>query len=250
MRWVSEDRWKDRVLAREFAVPRAGSEVPGMLWTPMQLSGRRPLVLIGHGGSQSKNAPGIVEIAIRFVEELGFAAAAIDGPIHGARRTDGGMTGPSVQQEFRDMWESDTRIDFMVAEWQATIDRLLQMDMIDSASIGWYGVSMGTAYGLPLVAAEPRIRAAVLGMWGANYPNSHRLVENAPAVRCPTLFQMKWDDQFFTRTGQLDLFDGLGSADKWCKIYPGEHTPVEGVQQDDIVAFLAHALSGREGHPS
>ncbi len=241
MRWNREDVQDWGVVAREFSVERDGHAVPAILWTPVDAREPRPLVLIGHGGSQSKSAPGIAELASRFVRAHGFAAAAIDGPIHGARRTDG-LTGPAMQQAFRDLWDTDTRIDFMVADWQAALDALVRMDCVDADAIGWYGVSMGTAYGLPLIAREPRIRAALLGMWGSDYPNSERLVQDAPSVRCPVLFQMKWDDQFFAREGQLDLFDRLGSEQKWCKVYMGAHTPVEGVQLDDVEDFLAARL--------
>ena len=58
----------------------------------------------------------------------------------------------------------------------------------------------------------------------------------------PVLFQMKWDDQFFTREGQIDLFDRLGSEQKWLKVYMGGHVPVDGQQLDDIEDFLARKL--------
>ncbi|MET0210783.1 MAG: hypothetical protein ABW220_17190, partial [Burkholderiaceae bacterium] len=231
-RWRREESGGWGVVAREFVVERNGRTVPAIMWTPSNSSAPRPLVLIGHGGSQSKDAPGIVDLASRLVRAHGFVAAAIDGPIHGARRSDG-LLGPPMQQAFRELWAADTRIDFMVEEWQAAIEALVRMDCVDATAIGWYGVSMGTAYGLPLVAREPRIRAALLGMWGSDYPNSERLVQDAPALCCPVLYQIKWDDQFFGRQGQLDLFDRLGSAEKWCKVYMGTHTAVEGIQLDD-----------------
>jgi len=241
VRWIREETDEWGVVERQFAVTRGGQVVPAILWSPAQTRGPLPLVLIGHGGSQSKSSPGIAELASRFVRVHGIAAAVIDGPIHGDRRSDG-LTGPAMQQAFREMWDQDTRIDSMVADWRATIDVLAGMEGIDASAIGWYGVSMGTAYGLPLIAADPRIRVALLGMWSTDYSNSERLAQDAPAVRCPVLFQMKWDDQFFHREGQLDLFDRLGSTDKWCKVYMGAHTPVEGVQLDDVEYFLAAQL--------
>ncbi|WP_179107017.1 dienelactone hydrolase family protein [Variovorax sp. KK3] len=243
MRWSREDSDEWGVVTREFSVDREGHAVPANLWTPVNAREPRPLVLIGHGGSQSKDAPGIQDLASRLVRAHGFVAAAIDGPIHGSRRSDG-LIGPAMQQAFRDLWAVDTRIDFMVAEWRAAIDALARMECVDARAIGWWGVSMGTAYGLPLIAQEPRIRAALLGMWGSDYVNSERLVADAPAVRCPVLYQVKWDDQFFRREGQLDLFDRLGSAEKWCKVYMGAHTPVEGEQLNDGLDFLARRLQG------
>ena len=57
--------------------------------------------------------------------------------------------------------------------------------------VGYYGLSMGTAYGLPFLAVEKRIEAAVIGMWGSNYPNSGQLVEAARHVRSPVCFLHK-----------------------------------------------------------
>jgi len=229
------------VLGREFFVQAGGRRVPVVLWTAAGSHARRPLLLIGHGGSQHKTHPGVVELAARFVQNHGFAAAAIDGPIHGARRTDG-PSGPAMQAEFLAMWEEEPRIDAMVADWRAAIDALLGLEEIDGAAVGWYGVSMGTAYGLPLLAADPRIKVALLGMWGADFANSRRLREDARKLRCAILFQQKWDDQLFSRDGQLELFDCLASEEKWLKIYPGGHVPVAGEQLVDVEGFLASRL--------
>lgn len=226
---------------QEFEVEAQGRRVPVVLWAPTGPAARRPLVLLGHGGSQHKTHPGIVDLASRFVGNHGFAAAAIDGPIHGARRA-GALSGPAMQAEFLAMWKEDPRIDAMVADWQAAIAALLDLDAFDASAIGWYGISMGTAYGLPLAAADARINVALLGMWGADFANSERLAHDAPRVRCPVLFQQKWNDQLFTREGQFDLFDRLGSEEKWLKVYPGPHAPVAGEQLRDIEDFLARRL--------
>lgn len=231
----------DGILAREFFVMAEARRVPAVLWTPDGLVRARPLLLIGHGGSQHKTDPWIADLAARFVRR-GFAAAAVDGPIQGARRSDG-LSGIQVQTEFRHMWEKDNRIDEMVADWRATIDVLAALPDVDVHAIGWYGVSMGTAYGLPLAAVEPRIKVALLGMWGTCFPNSQRLADDAPKVRCPVLFQQKWADQFFSRQGQLDLFDRLGSEEKWLKIYPGAHVAATGEQLADIEDFLTKRLT-------
>jgi hypothetical protein len=63
-------------------------EIPGVLWTPEGAVGTRPLILMGHGGGQHKQAPGIVARARRFVAECGFAVAAVDVPGHGDRPKD------------------------------------------------------------------------------------------------------------------------------------------------------------------
>ena len=42
-------------------------DVPGVLWTPAEGSGPRPLVLIGHGGGQHKKEPGVLSRAFPYV---------------------------------------------------------------------------------------------------------------------------------------------------------------------------------------
>lgn len=239
MKWIAEDTTHSDVVAREFRVHSQGREVPGMLWTPATAAGKPvPLVLYGHGGSQHKKGPSVVDQALRLAQQYGIAMAAIDGPVHGDRRSDGQALGPQVQADFGKLWATDPQVDPMVADWRATLDALLALPELDAAQVGWCGLSMGTAYGLPLVAAESRIKAAVLGMWGGDFMNSERLMLDAPAVRCATFFQIKWNDQFFSRQGQLDLFDRIGTSDKSCKLYPGEHGPVMGPQQHDLEVFL------------
>jgi dienelactone hydrolase len=177
-----------------------------------------------------------------FTARHAFAVAAIDGPIHGARRG-APLSGPAMQAEFLALWPKDDRIDDMVEDWRGVLDALCATGDVEPSAIGWYGVSMGTAYGLPLVAAERRIRAAVLGMWGLDFVNSERLGMAARNVECPVLFQQKWSDQLFGREGQLRLFDCLKTENKWLKIYPGAHLPVSGEQADDVEQFLATRLN-------
>ncbi len=245
--WDAPQTGSDGLVTQTFRLAVNGRRVPGVLWTPPAQAGGapRPLVLMGHGGSQHKLAPDMVSRAARWVLDQGFAAAAIDGPVHGERR-EVIETGLQRQAEFLAMWERDHHIDPMVEDWRATLDALLALDAVDAARVVWYGVSMGTAYGLPLIAAEPRIRAAVLGMWGASYPNSERLMEDAPRVQCPVLFQQKWDDAIFTRDSQIALFERLGCEQKWLKVYPGPHA-VTPELLDDAIAFIERALEAGSG---
>lgn len=224
------------------AVSAGERSVPIAVWRRADLTGRRPLLLLGHGGSQHKTAPSVEDLAHLFAGRHGFVVAAIDGPIHGARR-EPLLTGPERQREFLALWARADCIDSMLADWRAALGVLLTRDDVDGEAIGWSGVSMGTAYGIPLLASEPRIRAAVLGMWGADDVNSERLAQLAPQVRCELLFMIKWNDQLFTREGQLELFDRLGSERKWLKAYPGEHTPLDATQIADLETFLVPRLA-------
>ena len=90
-----EDIVAKGVRERRFDIERQGRVVPGLLWTPPDAEGSRPLVLIGHGASGSKREDYVVALGRRLVRHLGYAAVAIDGPVHGARRPDRPLTPPS-----------------------------------------------------------------------------------------------------------------------------------------------------------
>ena len=246
MEWKT-DHQRSPLRERTFHLDVDGWLVPVVLWTSMHSSIPAPLVLIGHGGSGHKMTPLVTDLAIPLVERHGFAVAAIDGPVHGERRNDWNPAnppqGPAIRDEFLAHWRAGASVDAMVADWRATIDTLSTLPEIDANAIGWYGLSMGTAYGLPLCAADTRIRAAVLGLWGGDYPSSERLMEDAPNVKCPVQFHQKWSDELFSRTGQLHLFDRIGTADKRLRIYLGKHGNPEGEQLEDIEQFLVARLN-------
>jgi len=240
MQWTGSLDTANGVTCREFTVTVEGRKVPVALWTPEKPAGKKPLVLVGHGGSGHKKSQLVLDM-LPLVTRHGYAVAAIDGPVHGARRAVF-ADGLPVRDEFLALWQKGGSVDPTVADWRGAIDALVTLPEVDANAIGWKGISMGTAYGLPLVAAEPRIRAAVLGMWGLSYPNSGRLGDDAPKVMCPVLFQQKWGDELFSREGQIELFDKLGSPDKRLVVYMGGHKNPEGEQIQDIFDFLVGRL--------
>jgi dienelactone hydrolase len=243
MKWTS-DTQDAQMGKREFLLDVAGRRVPGVVWTPAaRPSGEIPLVLVGHGGSQHKQADAVLDVARPLVQQHGFAVAAIDGPVHGTRRGDLGTDPAKVIGEFRSLWNEDPRIDEMVADWRAALNALVAQPGIDAGAVGWFGLSMGTAYGVPLCAAEPRIRAALLGMWGTSHPHGERLLADAAKIDCPVLFQRKLGDERFTPQGQQALFGALGSREKEIRTYEGGHVNPAGPQLADGLEFLVRHLT-------
>ncbi|MDO9279502.1 MAG: dienelactone hydrolase family protein [Polaromonas sp.] len=242
MKMIDLSKTGTPIRVREFTLQVAGQPVPTRVWSSNMGASPAPLVLVGHGGSGHKASQLVIDIAEPLVKNHGFVVAAIDGPVHGARRAifDDGV---AVRQEFRDLWATGKSIDGMVNDWQAVIDFLGRLPEVNAEAVGWYGISMGTAYGLPLVAANPKIKAAVLGMWGTSRVASERLVIDAAHIHCPVLFQQKADDELFTSQGQSELFDAIASRNKTHRIYPGLHTDPKDEQLRDIEAFLVQHLS-------
>ena len=100
---------------------------------------------------------------------------------------------------------------------------------------------MGTAFGLPLLATEPRIRAAVLGL-SALRGDGVRQTEQASAIEIPLLFLFQWDDELMHREGGLALWDAFGSKEKTMHINPGPHVGIPLFERDATVAFFKRHL--------
>jgi cephalosporin-C deacetylase-like acetyl esterase len=232
-----ENNWT----TRDFFTQIQTRKVPASIWLPTEAEVPRPVVLVGHGGSGHKRSQLVLDIVQELIQKHQIAVVAIDGPVHGARR-DVFMDGTVVRQEFRDLWSTGLSVDPMVEDWKSCIDYITQLPEIDSQRIGWYGISMGSAYGIPLIAKEDRIKVAALGMWGTCRSPADRLKEDATKIKIPVLFQEKEQDEIFTSAGQLDLYQCLGSSQKKYQTYPGGHTDPKDQQLNDIVQFLSQHL--------
>ena len=226
-------------------------DVPGVLWTPAEGSGPRPLVLIGHGGGQHKKEPGVVSRAFPYVASCGFAAAAIDAPGTGDRPEDPQIRRlVAVIQERQAAGEppgpawpalSETVAAQLIPDWQATLDALQQLDSVgDSQPVGYYGLSQGGEMGIRLVAAEPRITAAVLGLIGSDW-----LTGIAARITIPVAFVLQWDDEGHPRDSVLKLFEALGSAEKTLHANPGAHREVPPFEIDSSIRFFTRHLAVR-----
>ena len=223
-------------------------DVPGVVWAAEGAAGPRPLVLLGHGGSGHKTAAPLPERARRYVTRCGFAVAAIDAPGWGGRAV------PAAYEPFNAEIEELSAAGkplgdvysrrgvvaaaLAVPEWRAVVDALAGLDWIGPGPVGYWGVSLGTALGLPLVAAEPRITAAVLGLMGAT-----TLAADAARLTVPVEFHLQWDDEIVPRDEGLALFGAIGSAEKTLHANPGGHMDSPAFELESSERFFARHLT-------
>jgi cephalosporin-C deacetylase-like acetyl esterase len=237
------------VLVRDFTV----GELTGALWSPAAApSVRAPLVLMGHGGGTDSKAPAMAGRADRLVNGCGFHVATLDAPGHGSRpRTPHDEREIALMQRKMATGEPVGEIvvrynahlaERAVPEWRATLDALQQLPQIGTEGpVGYYGLNMGTAIGIPLTAVEPRITAAVLGLFW--YDDA--LAETARRITVPIEFALQWDDEHIPRPSGLALFDAFASQEKSLHVNSGAHKELPRFEADSAVRFFVRHLSRR-----
>ena len=136
------------------------------------------------------------------------------------------------------------RSDQAVPEWQAALDAAQSLEFIGaSESVGYWGVSMGTAIGVPLLAAEPRFSCAVLGLAGLR-PGAEEFAAAAERITIPIQFVFQWEDAVASRENGVTLFNAFASKEKTMHINPGAHVDIPQFEQQAWEAFFVRHLEG------
>jgi dienelactone hydrolase len=244
MDFLGEPAVSRGVVERRFDVKSDNRLVPGLLWTPEGADGPRPLVLIGHGGGGDKRTPYVVSLARRLVRHKGWAACAIDGPSHGDREgatlSTAAPAGEGIRRGFlEDMGAAAAS---MTADWTTTFTALREVEDVGDGPLGYWGLSMGTMFGIPFVAATPEVQVAVLGLMGT-FEADLPWAAAANNVSCPVLFLLQVDDELVPPERAFELFRAVGSHDKRLHAHPGLHSAVPLEEIDASEWFLASHLS-------
>jgi pimeloyl-ACP methyl ester carboxylesterase len=252
----TDERTESSVTRRSFEVVVAGETVPAVIWAPEGAKGLRPLLLMGHGGSQHKKTPTLSARARAYARHLGYATLAIDAPNHGDRisreeaeafardvgaRVRGEVAAGWTPERLRQMAERTRQA---VPEWKAALDAAEGFDFVGSGGpVGYWGVSMGTAIGVPFVAQEPRIVAAVFGLAGLR-PDATEMAAAARKISIPVEFVFQWDDAVAQREHGIALFDAFASTEKSMHINPGGHMEIPAFEGDSWERFFVRHLGG------
>jgi dienelactone hydrolase len=225
------------MIEQAFTVEAHGETIRALLWTTDTAS-RAPLILTGHGLGLDKRALFPTTLA----EDLttrGFCVAAIDAPEHGSRRSSDDPG--AIAEAWRVHW-STHGASHIAEEHAALIDLLAQRPEVDTTRVGYFGLSLGTQYGIGILASEPRIRAAVLGLFSLADPGV-LMRRYAPRVNCPVFFIRQLEDEIHPADRVGALFDLIASPEKELRSSPGAHTEVPQSVFDDAYAFLSEQLT-------
>jgi hypothetical protein len=235
----------DGVTTRELVL----GDVTATLWAPEHAGPGTPIVLLGHGGGrQYRHHPALTGRA-GLLTDVGFRACALDVDGHGPRprtpsdeaqvaalhaaRKAGEPIGPIVERYNADLARRT------VPEWRALLAGLLAVPEIGETPVGYWGLTLGTAIGVPLVADEPLIRAAALGLFWAS-----TLVDAARRITVPIEFALQWHDEHIPREEGLALFDAFASTEKSLHVNAGRHMAMPRFEAQSAVRFLERHLRG------
>jgi len=192
-------------------------DIPARLYMPAAASG---LLLLGHGGDQSKDAERFVTLACFYAEQTGLCVVCIDAVDHGQRRPVAPAEGLPAG------WHSRTSPQ-MVDDWTSVVGNLSSI----GPAVAYVGFSMGAVFGIPVVASMPTIAAAVLvvgGIPGGGWtddPGLAPLLTRAAASLDSThvLMLNKTDDELFPSQDVELLFDSVSAKTKELRFWPGSH---------------------------
>lgn len=249
----TQEKSEGGVTERFFELSVAGMPVPGTLWAPEGARGPRPLLLMGHGGGQHRMFAPFAASARRYARDLEYAVVAIDAPSHGARATPD--ENARFAENFRRQMASSgglggEALKIMVQlaaqagpEWRALIDEVQSLDFVGTRGpVAYIGLSLGAMIGIPLVASEPRIRAAIFGLAGLREGETPALEAAARQLAVPVEFLAQWDDELVPRADAMALFDAIGSAEKTLHANPGGHGGVPMFERHGWIQFVIRHL--------
>lgn len=225
-------------LTLHFVIDGPAGPIPGRLWLPKDEAKARPLMLVGHGAGVDKDMSYIAVVAKAAAEKHGFATVAIDAVRHGERKDSPPVPADVVDTDDSPAWWSAWATDLMIADWRRVIDECQERGLVDQR-VAYWGLSMGCLYGLPLVAAEPRVQAAVLGLLGLMGATSERLERDAQSILIPVYFLRQLEDEKVPAGLAGNLFDAIGSRTKELHSNPGGHVDVPPNELFSSLAFLA-----------
>jgi fermentation-respiration switch protein FrsA (DUF1100 family) len=235
MSWAS-------AIERPFRLDVNGSAVPGVAWIPAHPSSRSPvpLVVFGHGLTHDKRSALHAPLAERLALDHGIASLAIDAPAHGER---GGGT-PRAPEEiwiaYREQWRRHEGAD-IAAEIEHAVAHVRAQHRLGAGPIGYWGLSLGTQYGLAYLARNASVRAAVLGLFGIG----PRVARYAREVRCPVFFIAQREDELHPAEGVEALYELFPHPDKALVSSSGKHAEVPiGVIEQALRFMVARLEDG------
>ena len=218
-----------------FVLPGVGAgDIPISLWTPTATP--RGFVLVGHGLGVNRQHDSIQRVVRALTDVHELAVIAPDLPLHG-RRNGHPIDPPELVARWQTFW-ADGGVRLLEKEWREI--HAFGRDRFAELPCAYFGLSLGTQYGVVFLATAPSITSAVLGLFGSRPPPLTPVMNSfAPRVRCPVYFIQKQHDEIHPLETTDHLFSILGTADKVLDSSPGLHGEVSGITLKSACTFIS-----------
>lgn len=211
--------------------------IPCSIWSASD--NPRGVVLVGHGLGVDR-----YDITVRRPVDLltmdhDAVVVVPEIPLHGVR--DAFADDPlGIVDRWQEFWVSGGA-DVMAKEFLRVTERC--RELYGALPIAYFGVSLGTQYGVAFLAQSSDVQAAVLGLFGSHpAPKTPVMNRFAPRVRCPVYFIQKLDDEIHSAASTTHLFASLGCEHKVLDSTRGRHTDTSLATLRNSCAFLARVF--------
>jgi hypothetical protein len=202
--------------------------IPVSIWSPED-GAIRAVVLLGHGLGVDRHHEFNTRTAA-LLTAAGSAVVAPELPLHGERRSVDVADWNDVVSSWQEYWSSGG-VQTLLEEWLGFQN--YAADRFPGKPVGYFGLSLATQYGIPLLANSDLVGGAVLGLFGSHPPPKTPVMNHyAPSVSCPVAFVKQAGDELHPESTADYLFDSLGSAEKKMIAGEGRHAevPLENIQ--------------------
>lgn len=209
-----------------FDAAYGGERMAAVMFIPRQPAPRRQAVIV-MGGSNYLYTRTDSAINTRLIDFLVRSGRTVVWPIYkGMFERNIGLATDSPQETsaYRDL------IVMLVKDTRRAFDYLGTRDDMDTSRVAYLGYSFGGRVSPPILAMEPRFKAAVLAVAGLKMERARPEVDPISflaSVRLPLLMlNGRYDFYFPVETSQRPFFNYLGTraADKKWVVYPEAHT--------------------------
>ncbi len=227
---------------KEFYSERAGKRaLTGAVWLPDSQNQSNTLICFGHGASGDRYQAPICTMAQIIVNKTGAIALSLDGPAHGLR-----AIGEGGRDSFYTDFTRESSITDMSDDWNCAVSVVSERFGLQKPSLGYFGLSMGTIFGIPFLSTRHDVKVAILGLMGvaADMPHGEEIIAAAQKIKMPVMFLMQLDDEMISRERYLALYDELAASHKRIHANPGLHPEVPEDEIEFATTFLIEGLMG------
>lgn len=208
-----------------------GEDVPCSLF---EVPNPRGVILLGHGLGVDRHDETVLRPA-SILNDSSFTVVVPELPFHGERSAPGSEWTELVSK-WQDFWAGEGR-DVLVAEWLKVLAHVRECVGLP---VSYFGLSLGTQYGILFLSRTQEVSAAVLGLFGSEPPPKSRIMNLlAPRVSIPVYFIQKLDDEIHPAENTTRLYDSLGAGVKVLDATPGLHGEVSRDSIENACRFLA-----------